>query len=746
MLKAFSTLALLLLGLLLANCGGGGGGETINSGSTPIATTLAATSITPTSAILNGAVIPNGLQAQSWFEFGTDSPLTIYATFPKQDAGNGLTKQAVSMTWNGLAAGTTYYYRFRAENRQGDSKGLIESFTTSSPGSPPTVATLSATSVGATGATLNGNVTPNGLATTAWFELGTDPTLTSFFNTPSQPVGSGTTSQSVNAALTGLATGTTYYYRVAASNSSGTSKGSILSLLPGAAPAVTTLAVTSVGATTATLNGNVTPNGLATTALFEWGTDPSMTIYSNTTTQLLGSGVISQAASAPLSGLSSGATFYFRVVASNSSGTNKGSTAGFTPDAAPASAPTGVSALAGYGEVTISWSPVVMGTSYNIYFSTTSGVTKTTGIKIAGVTSPYIVTGLNNGTTYYFVLTAVNIIGSEGSESSEVSATPDPPNPAFSQADLTGIWNIRVLQSGADNGWYYVTASVNDSGIFSVINSGGSTTRPSVPALSITSGGVVTETGIGSNATFHGKMSTSKNLIVGTSTRSGGTFALHVFVKRVPGVIYSNTDLTSTTFAWNKIYTGAFPYWENVAGSIDASLQVNLTFAEDTSGLLPSPQPNYSSISIDSAGIVTLGKEPSFVGVMSPDKKVIVGASSDPPYGLEIIQMRGQTYAQADLAGTSIAFTFHTDSTPSWDYATWLTNSTGAVTGSNWLGSDTGTTPLLSSWQLNINSQGGVTTSGDLTSHGGLVSFGKDLVVIVGDSAPDGSYMTIKVQ
>jgi VWFA-related protein len=94
---------------------------------------------------------------------------------------------------------------------------------------PPTVTTLAATSVGATSATLNGNVTANGLATTVWFEYDTDPTLAllSYTSTPSQSVGSGTTTQLVNAGITGLTAGTTYYYRVAARNSSGTRKGSI---------------------------------------------------------------------------------------------------------------------------------------------------------------------------------------------------------------------------------------------------------------------------------------------------------------------------------------------------------------------------------------------------------------------------------------------------------------------------------------------------------------------------------------
>ena len=263
------------------------------------------------------------------------SSLTTYTSSPKEDAGNGLTSQTANMTWNGLAGGTTYYFRFCAENSKGFSKGLIISFTTSSPGSPPIVATLSTTSVGANTATLNGNVTANGLATNAWFEYGTDPNLASSASTSSQSVGSGTTSQSVSAALTGLTSGTTYYYRVAASNSSGTTRGSIASFIPGGAPTVTTLAATSVGANTATLNGNVTANGLATNAWFEYGTDPNFASSASTSSQSAGSGTTSQSVSAALTGLTSGTTYYYRVAASNSSGTSRGSIASFIPRGTP---------------------------------------------------------------------------------------------------------------------------------------------------------------------------------------------------------------------------------------------------------------------------------------------------------------------------------------------------------------------------------------------------------------------------
>jgi alpha-tubulin suppressor-like RCC1 family protein len=92
-------------------------------------------------------------------------------------------------------------------------------------------------------------------------------------------------------------------------------------------------------------------------------------------------------------------------------------------------APTGVVATPGNGQVTISWIVVSGATSYNIYMASASGVTKSNystlsdGMKHTNVTKPYTHIGLNNGTTYYFVVTAVNADG-ESAESSEVSGTP----------------------------------------------------------------------------------------------------------------------------------------------------------------------------------------------------------------------------------------------------------------------------------------------------------------------------------
>jgi hypothetical protein len=87
-------------------------------------------------------------------------------------------------------------------------------------------------------------------------------------------------------------------------------------------------------------------------------------------------------------------------------------------------APTGVTVQPGDGQVTISWSPVANATSYNVYWSTTTGVTPSAATRKVGAVSPCVLTGLMNWTTYYCVVTAVNQSG-ESAVSTELSATPE---------------------------------------------------------------------------------------------------------------------------------------------------------------------------------------------------------------------------------------------------------------------------------------------------------------------------------
>jgi len=89
---------------------------------------------------------------------------------------------------------------------------------------------------------------------------------------------------------------------------------------------------------------------------------------------------------------------------------------------APA-APTGLTATAATGQVTLNWSPALGADAYNVKRSTTHGGPYTT--IASGVPNiHYLDTSVTNGTTYYYVVTAVNFLG-ESPNSNEASATPN---------------------------------------------------------------------------------------------------------------------------------------------------------------------------------------------------------------------------------------------------------------------------------------------------------------------------------
>jgi len=89
---------------------------------------------------------------------------------------------------------------------------------------PPTVTTSSASNVTSTSATLNGTVNANGLSTTAWFNYGL--TSGTYTGTSTTQLVSGTSATAVSATVSNLTASTTYYYRIAAQSSAGTSYGS----------------------------------------------------------------------------------------------------------------------------------------------------------------------------------------------------------------------------------------------------------------------------------------------------------------------------------------------------------------------------------------------------------------------------------------------------------------------------------------------------------------------------------------
>ena len=116
-----------------------------------------------------------------------------------------------------------------------------------------------------------------------------------------------------------------------------------------------------------------------------------------------------------------------------------------SPTAPPA--PTGLTATAGNGQVTLSWTGVAGATSYNVKQGTASGGPYTT---IASPTTPGAVSGgLTNGTTYYYVVTAVNGNGESGSS---VQASATPVTAPAGCGTCVSIWNASATPGVAASG------------------------------------------------------------------------------------------------------------------------------------------------------------------------------------------------------------------------------------------------------------------------------------------------------
>jgi hypothetical protein len=127
-------------------------------------------------------------------------------------------------------------------------------------------------------------------------------------------------------------------------------------------------------------------------------------------------------------GVSNGTGYYYVVTAvdhSNNESSDSNEASATPLSTIPPAAPMGLAATAGDTQVELDWddNTEVSLASYSVYRDTTSGGPYT---EIAsGVTaSDYNDTGLTNETSYYYVVTAVDINDNESADSIEVSATP----------------------------------------------------------------------------------------------------------------------------------------------------------------------------------------------------------------------------------------------------------------------------------------------------------------------------------
>ena len=174
---------------------------------------------------------------------------------------------------------------------------------------------------------VTGTTAPNGLTTSYSWQYG--PTTSYGSQTTPVALASPRNAQVVSAVLSGLTPATEYHYRLVAVNPFGTSFGQdrTQTTAPALPPDAETKAAQAIGATSARLEGSVSPHTAAATATFEWG---ETSAYGQSTAAVPAGTFGTNPVVTEIAGLKPNTAYHYRVVASNVHGTAHGADLTFT--------------------------------------------------------------------------------------------------------------------------------------------------------------------------------------------------------------------------------------------------------------------------------------------------------------------------------------------------------------------------------------------------------------------------------
>lgn len=293
--------------------------------------------VTQFSAVLNGSFAGNGEPSSYYFEWG---PTTAYGNVtsppPGVSVGAPTDPVEVSAPLEGLAVYQPYHFRLVVTNGAGTTYGADRLFYTSPPFLPE-VGAASASALTPTTATLSSTVNPKFGDTVYRFQYGRNASYGNL--TPvSDSIGSDDAFHPIADQVGGLLPGTTYHYRVIATNFAGSSQGADHTFTTPDVPGIDRSFASAVTQSTAKLEAEIRPNLSATGYHFEYGESTGYGIQTIGTSSI-GSGMASHRVAKDIAGLAPGTTYHFRVVATNLFGSTAGPDQTFSTAKGQASPP-----------------------------------------------------------------------------------------------------------------------------------------------------------------------------------------------------------------------------------------------------------------------------------------------------------------------------------------------------------------------------------------------------------------------
>ncbi len=512
------------------------------NGTSTVSSTISFTTAPAPPAVSAATSVTNNSFSANW---SASTAATDYELYVASDAGfTAIVYQNLSVgnvttavVNTGLSANTTYYYRLKAKNTNGASN-VSSTITMTTAPAPPAVSAATAV----TNNSFSSNWSASTAATNYELYVASDIGFSTIVY-QNLSVGNVTTAV-VN---TGLSANTTYYYRLKAKNTNGTSNVSLTIAMTTAPPPPAVLAAT------AATNNSFSANWSASTAATDYELYVASDIgFSSIVYQNLSVGNVTTAV--VNTGLSANTTYYYRLKAKNTNGTSNVSST-ITMNTAPAPPAVSAATAVTNNSFNANWSLSTAATDYELYVASDIGFSTIVyqNLSVGNVTTAVVNTGLSGNTTYYYRLKAKNANGASN-VSSTITMTTAPASPAVSAATVVMSNSFNANWSASTAGTDYELYVASDIGFSTIV-------YQNLSIGNVTT--AVVNTGLSANTTYYYRLK-AKN----ANGISNVSSTITVTTAPVPPIASDASVITQNGFTAN---------WSVVSGANKYLLEVSLT-------------------------------------------------------------------------------------------------------------------------------------------------------------------------